>query len=233
MSKQDYENVLAEIMAIPGSEAKIPNIPVDTFLQEAENLRLVAGEDKDALVNAGLNWEEHGATLPVKTGALRHAQSVWITQRYSQEDAQKEWNEKSEEAYEFRDELMSDFGFAFRKRSDLLGRLDQINSGAGDADMIQDISDLANLGKLGTEELSVINFDSEKLTLAEDMADSLGELLARANGHSNDQSEIKRIRDKAFTYLKESVDEIRVTGKYVFRKDTDRVKAYYTRSAKS
>ncbi|MEL6562739.1 MAG: hypothetical protein AAFQ94_31510, partial [Bacteroidota bacterium] len=79
MSKQDYESVIAIIKAIPGEEVKKPNIPVDAFLQEAENLQLIAGEDQVPLTAVGLKWEEHGATLPVKTGALRYAQSVWMT----------------------------------------------------------------------------------------------------------------------------------------------------------
>ena len=115
MSKQDYESVIAIIKAIPGEEVKKPNIPVDALLQEEGNLLLVAGEDRIPFTAVGLNWEELGATLPVKTGALRYAQSVWVTQRYSQEEAQKEWNQKSGEAYELRSDLISKFEFAFRK----------------------------------------------------------------------------------------------------------------------
>ena len=142
MSKQDYESVIAIIRVILGERVKIPNIPVDALLQEAGNLLLVAGEDLIPFTAVGLNWEEHGATLPVKTGTLRYAQSVWVTQRYSQEEAQKEWNQKSGEANELRSDLISDFEFAFRKRDDLLSRLNEIKGGTGHADMIQDLSEL-------------------------------------------------------------------------------------------
>lgn len=226
MSKQDFESVEAIIRAIPAIEVKKPTIPIDAFLQEAENLFFVASEDQIPLTAAGLNWEEHGASLQVKTGALRYTQSVWVTQRYSQKEAQKEWDEKSGEAYELKEDLISDFAFAFRKRSDLQSRLNEINKGTGHADMIQDLSDLSTLGKLAADELAAINFDPAQLTIAAEMADSLGQLLARANGSTNEHSEIKTNRDKAFTYLKESFDEIRVTGKYVFRKDKDRLRAY-------
>ena len=48
--------------------------------------------------------------------------------------------------------------------------------------------------------------------------------------------ETKKIRDQAYTHLKEAVDEIRETGRYVFRQDKKRVRAYasvYRRHIKS
>ncbi|MCX6580051.1 MAG: hypothetical protein NT166_07690 [Candidatus Aminicenantes bacterium] len=48
--------------------------------------------------------------------------------------------------------------------------------------------------------------------------------------------EVKRIRDQAYTYLKEAVDEIRRTGQYVFRRNKERYIGYismHLRHAKS
>ncbi|MEL6561562.1 MAG: hypothetical protein AAFQ94_25460 [Bacteroidota bacterium] len=225
MSKTDFENQLAIIMAIPGVEIRKPDIPIDVFLQEAENLNLVAGQDQAALVGAGLKWEKFGASLEEKAGALRYAQSNWITTRYSQEEAERQWDERSGVAYELKDDLIADYRFAFRYREDLLSRLSEVVSGTSHADMIQDLSDLAALGKIGQEELAAINFNESKLVEAETMADELGIVLAKAN-EQGEKSEAKLIRDKAFTLLREAVDEIRITGKYVFRKDKERQKAY-------
>ncbi|WP_299583090.1 hypothetical protein [uncultured Sunxiuqinia sp.] len=44
----------------------------------------------------------------------------------------------------------------------------------------------------------------------------MGNLLGLANGDKADQNQSKLLRDKAYTYLKELVDEIRDAGKYLF-----------------
>ena len=43
--------------------------------------------------------------------------------------------------------------------------------------------------------------------------------LAAMNYDKGKGSEVKRIRDQAYTHLKEAVDEIREAGKYVFRQN--------------
>ena len=226
MSKENFEIKLPVLEAVPSDEIRIPDLPVDVYLKEAENLGVIAEEDKKALVASGLDWKVYGEDLPVRAGALRHAQSLWIKNRYTQEEAQKEWNERSPGAYEERDDLMATFRFAFRNRPDLLGRVREVADGSGHHDMIQDLSDLAALGTAGAAELNAIHFDMGRLTQAAELANEMATLLARANGERADDSEAKLIRDRAYTHLKAAVDEVRVTGRYVFRKDKDRVKAY-------
>ena len=128
--------------------------------------------------------------------------------------------------YGLRDQLLHDFRFAFRKQSDLLGRISEISDGSGDADMIQDLNDLAVLGKTNPEPLTLINFDVTKLDTAATMADEMAVILAAANGDKQKDSESKTIRDKAYTYLKVVLDEVRETGKYVFWKNQDRYIGY-------
>ena len=121
---------------------------------------------------------------------------------------------------------MASFRFAFRRRPDLLGRVREVTDGTGHADMIQDLSDLATLGQAGAEELKAINFDMDRLTQGAALADELAVVLARANGEEADNSDSKELRDSAYAHLKDAVDEVRVTGRYVFRKDRNRARAY-------
>ncbi len=65
--------------------------------------------------------------LPVRAGALREAQSIWFKDRYSQEEAQREWKAVSPEAYDLRDELLHDFRYAFRNDPVLMGRVSAIS----------------------------------------------------------------------------------------------------------
>ncbi len=226
MSKENYDTKLVVLEALPQEAVKSPTIPVDVFMQEAENLYVWAEEDKETLVAKGLDWQVYGEDLPVRTGACRYAQAIWMKERYSQEEAAKAWRKESPKAYEFRNDLLADLRFAFRKRSDLIARVRAIADGEGDADMIQDLMDISVLGKANASELEKIKYDLRNLELAAQRSDTLAELLAKANGTTLDNSKAKAMRDRAYTYLKEAIDEVRDTGKYAFRKDPERYKGY-------
>jgi hypothetical protein len=224
-NKEDYNAKLDAIKAIPNDEVQTPALPVDVFLQEAENLHHWSSEDAAQLTVVGIT-QEMIDDLPVRAGALREAQSIWFKDRYSQEEAQREWKMVSPVAFQLRDELLHDFRFAFRKDPVILGRVSAINDGTSSEDMIQDLNDLSVLGKANPEPLSAIGFEVTKLDAAAVKADEMADLLATANGDKAEQNESKLTRDKAYTYLKELVDEIREAGKYVFWKDEIRYRGY-------
>ncbi len=221
----DYNEKLDVIQSIPDEEAKTPSIPVDVFLQEAENLYKWSLDEAEALAAVGIT-QEMLDDLPVRAGACREAQSLWFKDRYSQQEAQKEWLVRSPEAYDLRDQLLHTFRFAYRKDPVLLSRVSAIADGTGHADMIQDLNDLAVLGKANTEPLSVIGFDLTQLDTAATAADEMADLLATANGDKAEQNASKTIRDKAYTHLKELVDDVREAGKYLFWRNPNRLKGY-------
>ncbi len=77
--------------------------------------------------------------------------------------------------------------------------------------------------------MQAIGFDLGKLTQTATTSDAMANLLAMANGDRASQSETKKIRDKAFAYLKESVDQVREAGKYLFWKNENRYKGYVSK----
>jgi hypothetical protein len=95
--------------------------------------------------------------------------------------------------------------------------------------MIQDLSDLAALGKANTEPLKAISLDLTLLDKAEAMSSQMASLLANANGKKLEDNKLRLLRDKAYTHAKEAVDEIRRCGQYVFSKDEQRYKGYTSR----
>ena len=54
----------------------------------------------------------------------------------------------------------------------------------------------------------------------------MGKLLGMYNGERNDSSQDKILRDKAYTYLKEIVDEARRVGRFVYRQQPDKLDKY-------
>ena len=63
-------------------------------------------------------------------------------------------------------------------------------------------------------------------------ADELSVVLAKANGETGNNVGAKDVHDKAYTYMKMAVDEIRAKGQYVFWRDEDRKKGYVSQYLK-
>lgn len=225
-NKEDYDARINEIMAIEDSEIKTPNnIPLDTYLQESENLYHWCRQDMDALTAAGLDWTLV-TDLPVRAGALREAESVWNLERFSREDAAQQWAEDSPKAYDLRTEILHVFRFAFRNNPDLLKKVGQIAEGNGHANMIQDLNDLSVLGKKYPDLLTAVAFDPTRLDTAAQYADDLASLYAMVTGERIEYTESKKIRDKAHTYLKAAIDAIYGYGQFIFWQNEDRRMGY-------
>ena len=220
-----YEDKIDQIMAIPKDEIKLPNMPIDTFLQEAENLEHWCQADREALEGAGLPWSLV-EDLPFRAGALREAESRWFHKRFTREEAQKQWNELSPGAYELRDGILHAMRYGFRDDPNLLSRVQAIAEGHSHDDMIQDLNDCAVLGRENAALLEAIGFDLSQLDQAAIASDEMADLLAASNSDRASDREVKRIRDRAYTFLKQAVDQVRACGQYVFWKDAERVQGY-------
>lgn len=224
-STTDYNELLPVISAINPADVLTLNIPIDVFVQEAENLYHWSMSDQQALTKVGLDWDLV-LSLPARAGACREAQSLWNKERNTRQEAEQAWKDQAPAAFDLRDQLIHDFRFAFRKSDGLLSRVDEIAQGDTNSDMVQDLNDLAVLGKDHTDLLSVINFDLPLLDQATELSDGMGDLLGATNGERKEVSETMLIRDKAYTLLKQAVDEIRECGKFVFWRTPDRLKGY-------
>ncbi|MFH1249484.1 MAG: hypothetical protein V1715_00090 [bacterium] len=231
-SAEDYAAKIAAIEAIPDDQLKSPNMPVDVFLQEVENTVKWVQDDKDKLMAAGLDWTLVD-DMPVRAGALREAQSLWYKERFAREEAQKEWNEKSPDAYDLRDTLLHVFRFAFRNEADLTSRIAIIAEGSGNADMIQDLNDLSLLGKDHTDLLTAVGFDITLLDTAATTSAEMAALLSQSTTDRKKENVNRIIRDKAYIYLKQALDEVRACGQFVFWRDDARLKGYVSQYFKN
>jgi hypothetical protein len=225
-SRDEYNQAIDQILAIDEKQVKFPdNIPVGTYVQEADNLYEWCREDKETLTAQGLPWE-FVTDLPMRAGALREAEARWNSQRFNKKEAAKKWDRISPGAYELRDQLLQYFRFAFRKDHDLMKTVKRIAEGNGHADLIQDLNDLSVLGRDNTGLLGKINFDMNLLDEAAEASRALSQLLAEVNTERMEYKEAKGIRDRAYTHLKEAVDEIYDHGQFAFRGDEERLRGY-------
>lgn len=224
-SIQDHSAVLADAAKLPADQILTPRIPAGIYLQEAENLYQNAVADKDELIGAGLS-EKTITSLPLLASACRETQSIWNREHNAHQAAEQKWADQSHEGYALRDRLEHAFSFAFRADEALMKKVHAIRAGRGHADMIQDLSDLAVLGRANTALLAAIRLDLAELDRAQELASWLAELLAMANGERLSDNKSKIMRDRTYTLLKHAVDEIYACGRYIFWNDEKRLKMY-------
>jgi len=208
------------------------NMPSYVYATESETLEMWANQDSDKLAIGGISVERI-AQIGVRALVFREYQSEWIIVRRTGKDADKEWKAFATEAYNLCDEMKHAFKYAFRNEPELLGRVNEIAKGTGDSDMIQDLKSYSLLGQKHQDLLTPIGFDITKLNTAGSMSDEGANLLAEANGSKLKGNEQKVLRDKAYTHLKEVVDEVRACGKYIFWKDKKRLVGYQSDHWKS
>ncbi|MBN2531168.1 MAG: hypothetical protein JXR76_32590 [Deltaproteobacteria bacterium] len=219
-----YEQKLPQITAIPKEDIKPPQMPMNTYIHEAYTNYKWAQKDIAFLKKAGFSMELL-EDIPIRCDAASEAQSLWQNVMTGRREAQAIWHEESPDAYALRDECLHTMRYAYHGIIELITRVNAIAEGSSDADMIQDLNDISILGKENPEPLEKVGFDLEKLELAAQMSKKMHELKSAATVDQYDK-DVKRIRDQAYTHLKDAVDALRRCGQFVFWKDEDRRKGY-------
>lgn len=223
--KEDLLESMDEIRSVSTDTMNRCPMPLGIYLAEAEALYVRASQDLQRLQAVGMQPELLPRLLKL-TGAVRMALANWEELTTVKKEATQTWKKEAPAMYELRDELIDHLEFAYRKDEHLLDQLVAIKEGSSHADAIQDLANLAVLGKDNPAPIEAINYDLAKLDEAAQMADRMAGLLGAVNGQMYTDDETKIIRDKGYTLLKQVVNEIRDYGKFVFRKDADYVKGY-------
>ena len=223
---EDYNTKLEVIKAIPDDQIKtLHSIPMGIYIQESEDLFEWCQDDKDDLTVKGLDWTAV-EDLPVRCGALSVAEAKWSREWRTREEAEKLWLLESPKGYDLRNQIAHHFYYAFNDDPSLIAKVNKFLEGTTHAEMIQCLINLSELGQSNQELLTAIGFDLTLLDQAAQKSDELRSLYAAATRDRQDFSEFKKIRDQAFTHLKEAVDKIRKCGQYVFWRNPARVKGY-------
>lgn len=225
MESENYYNQLEDkLKAIPAEEVKRPAIPVKIYTSESENLQYAAREDREDFIAKGINVG-YLDSLDARIGALRHAQAKWNDVYKEFGDKKKLWLEKAAIAKRTHKLVVHSLRFIAHNDDSLKSKIDAIVEGSGDADLIQDLADLGIMASSNEAALVAIGYDTKLTEDCKVMADELANLLAEING--SDKSDVMDMRNRAYVYLKEAVDEIKRYGKYVFWEDKDRKSIYF------
>jgi hypothetical protein len=221
-----YSEKLSTIQAITDDKILLPgSMPVNVYLQEAENLYNWCRADKEKLTANGLNWSLV-EDMPARIDTLREAQARWVTSDSYDIEIEKQWDEKSPAAHEFRKDLVRSMKFVFRNNPAVLSKMNKLNEGDSSAAMIQALRDISVFGKEHIDLLQAGNFDVTKLDRAADMSREMASLLGAVNSKRAFCSDTLRIRNQAYTYLREAVTEIKNHANFIFWHDTARLRGY-------
>ena len=224
-----FENALKDLLpalqAVPKEALRKMDMPAHAVPQDALYTYKWCQTDKGALTARRLDWDLV-ESIPVRVMAFEEAQSNWNNVRFGREEAMKLWKAESPAGYSLRDDLLSEFNYAFRNDVGLQTRVDAVAEGSGDADMIQDLNDLVVIGRENPAPLRETAFDFGLLDRAAVLCERLGALRADASVDKVSYREQKLIRDRAYTYLMAAVDALRECGRFVFRKDGERLDGY-------
>lgn len=228
MSKESYDTLLKEILAVPDDAIKKPNMPIATFIQEASDLSLWIKGDLTQLAAAGVD-PLIGETLSLRTEALIHAQSICGTAMLSADKSYQQYQLERAKAEALKDELIKAFRFAYSSRPDLLRQVKSKRGRGSIETLIQDLHNLSILGKANPEMLTTIGFDLQQLEVATSSSVQLSQLLATVKKSKASKANNHAIRNKAYTLLKTTVENLRLAGRYVFHDQPDKLKGYKSR----
>ncbi|WP_321308416.1 hypothetical protein [Marinifilum fragile] len=218
-------NISEQISNIKKEEILHISIPVDVYLQEAEDLAQWMVKDLEKLAKIGITQAQLD-DLQERISALREAQTSWVEDKKSMPAIQDQWNKIAIATESLKQDLIASYRFAFRNHPELLSKVNKMARNKKQVDLVMDTGKLAMLGEFNSNLLQAIGFDMNKLKQAQQLSEESSDILAELNNFKIDGRETKRFRDQAYTYLKLLMNQLKEGGKYAFRNDPERLKGY-------
>lgn len=211
------EKMMCELEAIPLERVKSPNLPMHTALGEASDLLTFCrrGRIEEALLRVGLE-EGFLEVYAERLEAARETQSNWVQVRDRRKP--KALIELEESAAALRSQIIAAGRWCLRGERDAQATLSSISGGDGVDDLVQDLRDLAvllerNLPAFERDR----SFDAPtRAAEARELARCLSSLVSDERSEL-EPSEVRLLRDRAFTHLDEIVSDVRAAGRYAFR----------------
>jgi hypothetical protein len=200
---------------------------VADIIGEAEELERTSRLDKEALFASGIN-QELLESLSDRIGAYSVANSEYNTVAFAKSDAKIAWEEVEPTASKHRSKLIHYLRFAF-KRNDMKPELKvvtEIAKGRGRRDLMIDMMDLQKLIEKHLDIVTPFGMTIADGIKAEELFETLRSILGGIDTPAAEVTTKKKLAQQAYTYLWESVDEIREFGQFLFWEDDKKLDLY-------
>jgi hypothetical protein len=225
-AEEHYTTNEASIIQILRENFIKPHGTEDEIIADAYRIVKLLLRDGEALVAGGLG-QEIVDTLDAKIGCYSFA-SAKLTAVFGQKgQIYTSWKDGEKDGYTLRREVLHHYEFLYRNNSNALASVANIKSGRGRTDMIQDLLDISVLGKNQSKELRAAStFDMGWLNQCEKLNSTLSNLLAELNTTPEVEAINEKIKMQAYTWLEESLIEIRSYANYIFNGDLEKIEEY-------
>ncbi len=223
---------IAPVDDIPSTAATIeekliiePNMPIGIFIQETFNICMFVQDDRELLVQRGLNWgvvEE----LPRRIEHLKNQESLWWKARFSPTPSQREFERVKALAEQVKNELLRDLEFLADSDNALHEALCNVKEGSGEDDLMVDLKSLSMLSQNKKDKLQLIGSDPELLEDVKYCSEVFPKLLVSFGLEQSAATSKQSDRNQAYTLLLVAVEEIRRCAAHVFWNDKKHLKGY-------
>jgi hypothetical protein len=197
----------------------------------ASRIQLTAERDAAELVKAPFPDDEPPLTVAEigsmrdKIELLRVTQSRWTAVQRTQLEALASFEKVASEAGRHKQCLLRFFDLRFKSDVEGQRRLSDIRAGRGDADLVQDVSDLLVLAEDHTEAIaSAPRGEAAAVARLRELSPMLSRLLAD-KALTPEAREARKLRDAAYTLVLRAERRIRAAAEYWYE-GTDKLKPY-------
>lgn len=228
-SRAKIEALAAEVLASAEPTPPAPGRMGERILW-AMGIHLAALEDQVDLVTTPFAGEAKLTAAEISMfrdhiELLRWAESNYHAKRIGIAAASQAWNEVYEPAYRDKEVVLRAFSLLFRNNAEGQKRVAKIREGAGDADFVQDVSDVLHLAdehKAGLA--SCPRGEAEAATRLKKVSPELTKLLAQKST-TGESKKAKALRHAAYATVSRTERRIRAAADYWYRGE-DRARAY-------
>jgi hypothetical protein len=209
----------SDLLALSSEYEQAIDASVSDVLQEAREIEAVVKTHGTALHKKSDLDPNLSASVAARRKVLDACEGVWFTQRIALTPEEK--RTLRQEAETLKRDAVASLRFFLRKNNDVQRKVSAIQEGTGLADLLDDLSKLADL--LEEHQVALAKADlpggatpADAALRAREIEELLGETAATEKT-SQESAEKHALRNRAFWFLREAMDEIRAAGRYVFR----------------
>jgi hypothetical protein len=204
------------LLALEDSYEDAIDHPVVETLQEARELEAAERKLGKELYKKSSLTKVAGRSLHERRELLGTAEAEWTDVRAR--TLTSNVRDAREEAEKLKRDAIAALRHFRRKDEGVQRRLDAIVPGTGVADLVDDLGKLAELMDEHAVALQKAELPRNAAKRARVLADVLGEGSAD-RAVDPDGAQAMALRNRAFWWLREAMDEIRSAGRYVYRND--------------
>lgn len=221
LSPEREAEILMEVAAIDGPPMRFPG-RLDQRIRWSGRIRIVAERDAPELVQVPFHGEpalslEEIQALRDKIELLRLTESRFQTLRVRSQSAVKAFAEAAAEASRHKETLLRAFDLRFRNDREGQQQLSNIRAGAGDAALVQCVSDLLVLAGEESDFLATcLRGECDAVARLRHLSPLLSHLIA-AKGMSPEALKARLLRDGVFTLVTHTERRLRIAADYLYR----------------